>query len=534
MIKYFKISSDNIISSYGGIGSIVETPEASILVLPLEKWLYYKQEIKNKDIDTIKSLSIDDRRLLKKLKNKFPNLEFLIEVPTNDTTNSGYRVSNDKRLITGEIFPKWMFCPRCKKFMVYDDWYDIHRKKHPNKDFDLFCPFCLDKKGENKISKVRLEQVRFIQISKNGEISDFPWEDWFLEKGHHLGKCEKHKLKYTTSPYSDNLESIRISCENCEGWVSLTGIFDYSYQDIMHTALRSSNSVYYPNIIRSLRIPIADSQYEASDFKYSELHYMINKAAGKREDEYDKIDLKKLDYIGEGIYPISIRSLSMTSVLCSYNRLTPLSFNEIFNKDSSRHVTEAEINTRYLPAVESLGEGFLMVFAEDILKKWYDNSGLEYNMKEHLIKESSIIEGLSDSKYLLAKYSLLHTLSHILIKQMEYVCGYSAASINERIYVSDKGPSGIMIYTIAGAEGSYGGIVTMVESGKIKEILKEAIEKAKYCTNDPVCYEDTSFCFSCCLLPETSCECFNRLLDRSLIVDQKYGFINELSDISKE
>ena len=166
MIKYFKISSENIISSYGGIGSIVETPEASILVQPLEKWLYYKQEIKNKDIDTIKSLSIDDRRLLKKLKNKFPDLEFLITVPTNDTTNSGYRVSNDKRLITGEIFPKWMFCPRCKKFMVYDDWYDIHRKKHPSKDFDLFCPFCLDKKGKNKISKVRLEQVRFIQISK--------------------------------------------------------------------------------------------------------------------------------------------------------------------------------------------------------------------------------------------------------------------------------------------------------------------------------------------------------------------------------
>ncbi len=536
MIKYFKIPSDNIISSYGGIGSIVETTQASIFIQPLEKWLFYKYEIINKDKETIESLSINDERLKTRLKSIFHNLEFLIEVPVNDTDKGGYGVTNNQRLITGEIFPKWMFCPKCKKFMHYEDWYKNHCEKYPHErnNFDLFCPFCSDEQSKKKKTKVKLEQVRFIQISENGDISDFPWEEWFNEKVNNVGNCEKHAFKYITSPYSDNLESIKISCENCGEWVSLSGIFDKkSKNDIRHTVLRSSNSVYFPNIVKSLMLPISESQYEGSDFKYSELQYMINKAAGKIEDEYDKIDLKKLDSIDEGIYPISIRSLSMTSVLCSYNRYRPIFPNDIFNRDSSRHVTEAGINTHYLPAIESLGEGFLIIFAEDVLKKWYEKFKVEDHIKEHLIYESESLGQFYNSKYLIAVYSLLHTLSHLLIKQLEYVCGYAAASINERIYISNEAPSGIMIYTIAGAEGSYGGIVTIIESGKLKNILKEAIEKAKYCTNDPICYDDTSVCFSCCLLPETSCECFNNLLDRSLVVDKNYGFINLLTDILK-
>ena len=59
----------------------------------------------------------------------------------------------------------------------------------------------------------------------------------------------------------------------------------------------------------------------------------------------------------------------------------------------------------------------------------------------------------------------LHTLGHLLINELVFACGYSSASLRERLYVSDS-PSpemaGLLIYTAAGdSEGTMGGLVRM-------------------------------------------------------------------------
>src|SRR5579884_2799412 len=80
------------------------------------------------------------------------------------------------------------------------------------------------------------------------------------------------------------------------------------------------------------------------------------------------------------------------------------------------------------------------------------------------------------------------------------------------------------------------------QRGTLENIVARAIQKAVWCSSDPVCIEsqgqgadncNLSACHSCCLVPETSCEEGNRLLDRALLVgkpgEQAVGFFDGVS-----
>ena len=125
----------------------------------------------------------------------------------------------------------------------------------------------------------------------------------------------------------------------------------------------------------------------------------------------------------------------------------------------------------------------------------------------------------------------LHTLSHLLIKRLSFEAGYGASSIRERIYAAPAGESnemaGILLYTAAGdADGTLGGLVGLGKPGNLERLFYGAIEDARWCGSDPICGEsegqgpdglNLAACHSCCLLPETSCEFQNRLLDRNIV-----------------
>ena len=97
---------------------------------------------------------------------------------------------------------------------------------------------------------------------------------------------------------------------------------------------------------------------------------------------------------------------------------------------------------------------------------------------------------------------------------------------------------GVLIYTASGdSEGTLGGLVRQGESDQMKAIFERTIHRAQWCSSDPVCIESVgqgsdnanlAACHGCVLLPETSCEVGNRLLDRGLIVgtmdDPDIGF----------
>jgi len=113
------------------------------------------------------------------------------------------------------------------------------------------------------------------------------------------------------------------------------------------------------------------------------------------------------------------------------------------------------------------------------------------------------------------------------MRQLTLTCGYTAASIRERIYTEQEGGepmAGILFYTAADSEGTLGGLV---HQGKALNIhIAGALEAMHYCASDPFCAEHTRLedntlhgaaCHACLFAPETSCERGNRYLDRSSV-----------------
>jgi hypothetical protein len=120
------------------------------------------------------------------------------------------------------------------------------------------------------------------------------------------------------------------------------------------------------------------------------------------------------------------------------------------------------------------------------------------------------------------------------MKQLSLECGYSGASLRERLYVKDEqsapggGELGILIYTATtGADGTNGGLVRQGQPNRFREILLAALEGAGWCSSDPLCAEckgqgsdalNLAACHACCLVSETSCELHNTFLDRGMVI----------------
>jgi hypothetical protein len=186
----------------------------------------------------------------------------------------------------------------------------------------------------------------------------------------------------------------------------------------------------------------------------------------------------------------------------------------------------------WLPAVVVRGEGIFLVFDAKKLDEWDRRCGDIH--RERLISINKNLQSQAARRHSHAdiatpKFVLLHTFAHVLISQLIFDCGYGSSSLRERIYCSDTHPqmTGILIYTAAGdSEGTMGGLVKMGEPGVLERTIARAIDRARWCSSDPVCIEspgqgpdncNLAACHSCALLPETSCEQQNRLLDRGTL-----------------
>jgi hypothetical protein len=191
----------------------------------------------------------------------------------------------------------------------------------------------------------------------------------------------------------------------------------------------------------------------------------------------------------------------------------------------------------WVPAAETRGEGIFIQLPEERVRQWADRVSaterIDALRQAHHAWRSR--RGLEATEWPGARYLLLHTLAHALINELALECGYSAASIRERIYAAEPSGSspamaGILLYTAApDSEGTLGGLVSLGEPDTLGRLLRQAIEKARLCSTDPMCAEHVAVedqevlhnaaCHACVLVPETSCEGANRYLDRAVLAD---------------
>jgi hypothetical protein len=250
------------------------------------------------------------------------------------------------------------------------------------------------------------------------------------------------------------------------------------------------------------------------------------------ETSFEGFDSYGLDKLINKI--ILIKKLREVRVLTGFNRKLP-------SKDNLISVgLNKKIN--WMPANEVFGEGIFISFSDKEISKWEEKNKKALPERLNSMKQTYQDGQLQFLPEPSNKFVLLHTFSHILIRQLSFECGYGSSSLKERIYCDESNMSGILIYTAdSDTEGSLGGLIRQGKPDLFIPTTLTALEKACWCSSDPICKElagqgmmglNKAACHSCALLSETSCIAHNTLLDRMLLIggesDKFSGFFDSV------
>ena len=317
----------------------------------------------------------------------------------------------------------------------------------------------------------------------------------------------------------------------------------------------------YHSFTQILKSEFLHAQQEENDVDFHE-HYRFQEYKCFSKNKYYEgteenkglsfKDIKLSEELSQYFTKIQqVEELKVTNIQFDFTRKKPKerivkiddNGNRIVQESSSGQnifsINENELHV--LPANETYGEGLFFQFDDEKISDWLNNNpSLEGRFNDYLTREinanqqgASFMQKIKNNGI---KHFLIHSFSHMMMRELEFSCGYPTASLKERLYISsnqEKLMSGVLIYTAEGSEGSMGGLVSQGEPEKIIEIIKKGLGRSIDCSSDPLCWEsegqgiydlNLAACFSCSLVAETACEEMNLGLDRRVLVDEEVGF----------
>lgn len=528
-----------------GVGSIVDLPEASVMVCGIDKW------------DTKGCIPLHDARLEEKL-----HVSYFYMPPGTEDSSEG---------ILAVRFPRQMRCRKCKRLDDLNVWRDRAHKAEFFKDFDK-TPWC-------DIDKIQLIPSRFVVACRRGHIDDFPYKEW-VHKGI---ECAEASLTYIETAGSVGLPGIRIKCVSCGSSRTMAGSFNKEViEEVARctgakpwqmtwtsecgiqlvTLQRGGTNVHFPILRSSILIPpytadslktsILNSQlwsyYESQEDGFdvmtlapmlalelkvseadikSELETLTNipeeNDSTTTEEEYRyqeyqaftknvRIDEEfKKDFLIETVtgknYDIPLlknlvlaKRLREIRVQTGFSRIKPPNSHdetgqEIPEDDRIEPVSVSENKrTHWYPGYEVRGEGIFLEFNFEELRSWATGNNVKAKMKPLLNRSEKNPDYFGTVDKLTTEFLLLHSLAHALIKQLSFECGYSSSALRERIYCSRDDSlnkmAGILIYTADGdSDGTMGGLVRQGKPDLFNKTFQAAIKQSKWCSADPLCIE---------------------------------------------
>lgn len=293
----------------------------------------------------------------------------------------------------------------------------------------------------------------------------------------------------------------------------------------------------------SAAVAVATTEEE---FRRQEYNVLCNGAGSPLDDLFvERADGSEYGWLSPYVQRVGlVRKLRETRVLVGFSRLMP----QTDRSDPSVQPLKVSDSIDWLPAVEVRGEGVFVQLRDEAIRDWRARSGADGRITGIIASynQRHVDRGLAP-RPLDARFVMIHTLAHALIKELTFFCGYGSSSLRERLYCNQQDPTrpmdGFLIYTASGdSEGTLGGLVAQGAPGRLERLVQDALTRCSWCSNDPVCMEspdggafssNLAACHSCVLLPETSCEEGNRLLDRALLAgtidDPDVGFFRGLS-----
>ncbi|EAQ42521.1 DrmB family protein [Polaribacter sp. MED152] len=261
----------------------------------------------------------------------------------------------------------------------------------------------------------------------------------------------------------------------------------------------------------------------------------------KVKDVTTHLDEETRDYFNR---VLRIDNMKITSAQLDFSRVLPIDA-DAENAHPKNIFRSKNENVLVYPVVENFGEGIFFSFNDELIEDFINNSNVIGNIQSQLSQlqnnSNNFNKGAIDFANVMNwQLYLVHTFSHLIMRELEFRCGYPTASLSERIYVSNEDDYkmyGCLIYTAEGAEGSMGGLIAQTRPQNLNNLIKSAIKRATICNSDPLCWGsegqglfDLNFasCFSCSLVSETSCEHRNLYLDRKILVDSDNGFFKDI------
>jgi hypothetical protein len=301
---------------------------------------------------------------------------------------------------------------------------------------------------------------------------------------------------------------------------------DPDFQNAEESALAEAFQAVFPNpnaeSANESQVPVVNRNPEASALSQPVEHPdLIVRSSG-----YVSGSIPKIALVNE------VPLLKKTSASVGFTRIFP----KLISTAEARTLFRRNpygADSNWFPAVRNVGEGIYISLDLSAVKSWESQPGLIQRISkiDTNLEKGNRSPAHGESS---ARFVLLHTLAHLLIQELVVACGYTAASLSERVFAS-KDHAGVLVYTAsASSDGTMGGLVAMARPEAFTKVFETMLEKARWCSNDPICMDlgregqgnngaNLAACQSCALLPETSCDHFNQALDRATL-------IGELSD----
>ncbi|MFI5456845.1 MAG: DrmB family protein [Isosphaerales bacterium] len=521
-----------------GIGSIIDLPNLSVMVMGLEDW-----PLK----DTVE---IGEQRLLASVKEVLGHqVRSLRSAPVVPDT---YLVNQfDASALVGipvAPFPRWMVCPHCRRLAPLGSGL-----------FKLETPFRTDQiryvhaNCTRKGKSPTVVPARFIVACKNGHLDDFPWSE-FVHRGPTDCKGGLKLLELTVTGEAAGIE-VRCEGENCGATRRMSDAFkmdlealpvcrgrrahlrDYEEggckaldgQDMpMEPMLQGASNSWFAIMLSALAIPggssklaqLVDDHWIILEKVQSEQNIeLLQQVTAQLRDLYEytpseiwqAVQAKQTALPTEGIEPTDLKTpewkvfidpssaeksrdfqlriaeppkryakyferivlaerLREVRALVGFSRIeSPSDYDHPAAFPANQRARISRTQPTWAPSSEIRGEGLFFHFKEDLIRKWcakakkHDEVFLEahrrWRIARRLVPPHEFYPGI--------RFVLLHSFAHALIRQLAVECGYTTASLRERIYSRNPGEdepemAGVLIYTAApDSEGTLGGLVSL-------------------------------------------------------------------------
>lgn len=570
------IRKTQVITTFG-VGSIVDFKEYTVIIASTDDWDYNPNDIEE----------VENRKIFNENLSAITDAEYFLMPSTTQSTNSFSKGKN----IASYVFSEKLHCSRCGNIYDFREL-DIKDRNR--------CPQCRN----------NLNASRFIVVCAHGHMDDFPYDWWVHGGKSCPSGVKSSRIKMVNIYNRTDIDSLRLECTECKTTRSMVQVFSenalsefkctckhphfkdayarvqYGCHDKMRTRLRSASGVYFPITKSALLIPpwskkvvnciqknysilknvdenkliftirqiihnqnITDDEIMRSwkavklsmeqKRKRSELsiyedeYSILSKDENGNEDNFSSYTVTIPQKYKSYFKQIAVVDrLTVTQVFTGFTRIT---------RNEANSVAISQYPKSWLPAVELTGEGIFIRFNKYRVAQWRNAHSSRYKRMRRAMEDSKFtIESFSET------YVMLHTFAHLFIREISNVCGYSAASIREKIYseIDDENEvkmCGVLIYVSSSdSDSSLGGLISVADNEDVFErIIDSMLERASWCSGDPLCISSTqqgyknlnySACHDCTLLPETSCSSFNCFLDRASIVglpdNSDLGFFN--------